>query len=121
MPHRLRPSWWLEHRRLITDVVMIVGIFLVLGGIVDGRLSQHEQAKQTHALAVRTARLAGDLRRGLCELRADRVRGVREGKAFLAAHPKGVTDFTRADIERGIHQQAQTVTALAWAHCPRVP
>ena len=91
------------HLNRMTDAAVILGVFLVIVGVIAGLTKVYETADNAH--------------KAICALRADRVKGVQEGREFLRNHPHGIPGITAADIERSISQQLETVRAFRFADC----
>lgn len=59
-----------------------------------------------------------EAKRALCELRANRERGLQRTVDYLQNHPKGVPGFvTVAELNTSIRDQRQTVDALSELDC----
>ena len=106
MPRRLiTPSWYRQNHWL--NLVVVLGVVVILAGVIDNALAQRH--------------LAQNLKKAICTLRAERVRAVRTGQAFLKAHPHGTPDISRQDIEASLKLQRETIHAFSYAHCDPVP
>lgn len=55
--------------------------------------------------------------RAVCVLRADEIRRVAEGRAFLVTHPDGFGGVSADEIRASIASQERTIAALAVAEC----
>lgn len=55
---------------------------------------------------------------GVCALRDDLRKRVREGEKFLAQHPQGAFGFTAAQIRSSVAGERRTISALAGVSCP---
>ena len=87
----------------LTDAVVFLGVFLVIVGVIVGIYRVYDTADKAH--------------QAICALRVDRIRGIQEGREFLRRHPSGIPGITRADIERSIATQRETVRAFRFADC----
>ena len=75
MPKRLiRASFYREHANWF---VVALGVCIVLAGSFAAVLKVYQTADQAH--------------QAICALRAERIRGVQDGKDFLRKHPGGYT------------------------------
>lgn len=83
----------------LTEFAVVIGVILVLAGV----LKVYQTASNVHA--------------AVCELRAERIRGIQDAKMFLKQHPNGIAGISKADIERSIDQQQETVRAFSFADC----
>jgi len=92
-----------RHSAKLTNAAVALGVFLVMLGVVAGIWKVYDTADNAH--------------KAICALRADRIHGIEEGKEFLKKHPQGIPGITRADIERSITQQQETVRAFRFADC----
>lgn len=82
-----------------STAAVVVGVVLVVGGV----FKVYQTADNVH--------------RSLCALRAERIRGIVNGKKFLQEHPQGIPGISRADILRSIETQKETVRAFRFADC----
>lgn len=105
-PRRLlRGSWYRVH---LPSFAIIVGLIIVLSGV----FKVYELATQAH--------------KAICALRAERIRGIIQGRTFLNKHPDGIefrdangnlVKITRADMLADIKRQKETVRAFRFADC----
>ena len=93
---RYRSSSW-------TDFVVGVALVIVLAGTFAGVLKVYQTADQAH--------------QAICALREERVDGIKSAQRFLHKHPQGIPGISRADIQRSIETQKQTVRAFRFADC----
>jgi hypothetical protein len=82
---------------------MLLGVGVVLIGISAGIFQVYETATNAH--------------KALCALRAERIRGIVDGKRFLERHPNGIPGISAEDIMRSIDTQKETVRAFRFADC----
>lgn len=92
-----------RHSRAWTELVVGVALIIILAGTILGVLQVYKTADQAH--------------HAICALRAERVQGIKNARRFLEEHPKGIPGITRADIQRSIATQKQTVRAFRFADC----
>lgn len=57
------------------------------------------------------------VKRALCLRKAEEVRQVKQGKAFLRAHPNGTPDFSRKLILHSIHDNQVVIDSLQDVSC----
>ena len=101
MPKRvLHRTWWIEH---LNELIVIVGAIVILAGVFAGVLRVWQTAEEAH--------------HAICALRHEREQAIIDAKKFLSEHPQGIPGITRADIERSIGTQEQTVRAFRFADC----
>lgn len=100
MRRLVTPSWYAHNWK---DVVVLAGVLIVLAGTVDNSLSGRRVAQQ--------------VKKAICTLRAERLEAIHVGERFLQEHPNGSGDITRADIVASLKLQRETVHAFSYAHC----
>lgn len=96
-----RPSWYREHGAVIGYLILASAATIAIIGVL---LIGIEGQKSHDAV---------------CALRTDLIRRVHDSQQFLDAHPQGLpkAGISRADIERSIQGQKDTIHALRVADC----
>lgn len=98
-----RPAERLVTRRHVNILLVVLGAAIVLVGTIFGVLKVYELSSGAH--------------HAICALRAERVRGIQDGKRFLREHPHGIPGISASDIQQSIDAQKQTVRAFRFADC----
>jgi hypothetical protein len=94
-----RPEWYRENGAVIAYLILAVAVAVALADTFRNAQS----GQQSHE--------------AICALRTDLIRRVGDSERFLKEHPTGIPGISRADIERSLHGQRETIHALAVADC----
>lgn len=92
-------------------VASAIGIGVIFFLFEQQRTQLHNQVNKVAALTVQ-------MNRALCLRKDEEQRSITQAKLYLAQHPNGTADFSKALIVKSIHDAEEVFATLADVSCP---